>query len=40
MVTTMFYNFLAPDGGHPTREENSTEKKIPECKVLFSKAFQ
>ena len=23
----MFYHFLAPEGGHPTLEENSTEKK-------------
>ena len=23
----MFYYFLAPEGGHPTWEENSTEKK-------------
>ena len=22
----MFYHFLAPEGGHPTREDNSTEK--------------
>ena len=22
----MFYLFLAPEGGHPTREDNSTEK--------------
>ena len=32
MVTTMFYHFLAPEGGHPTREE-----KIQKYKVLFSK---
>ena len=38
-VTTMFYHFLAPEGGHPTWEENSTEK-IAECKVLFSKPHQ
>ena len=25
-VITMFYHFLAPEGGHPTWEENSTEK--------------
>ena len=23
----MFYHFLAPEGGHPTCEENSIEKK-------------
>ena len=32
----MFYHVLAPEGGHPKWEENSTEK-MPECKVFFSK---
>ena len=27
MVTTMFYHFLAPEGGHPTWEEIFIEKK-------------
>ena len=35
MVTTMFYHFLAPEGWHPTLEENVIEKKLPKCKVLF-----
>ena len=26
MVTTMFYHFLAPEGGHPTWEEIFIEK--------------
>ena len=34
LVTAMVYHFLAPEGGHPTREKNLIEK-IPECKVLF-----
>ena len=28
MVTAMFDNFLAPEGGHPTREGNFIEKYI------------
>ena len=31
----MFYHFLAPEGGHPTREENSTEKKNTKMQVPF-----
>ena len=27
-MTTMFYHFLAPEGGHPTWEENSIEKYL------------
>ena len=30
LVTAMFYHFLAPEGGHPTREEHFIEK-IPDC---------
>ena len=28
MVTAIFYHFLAPEGGHPTREGNFFEKYI------------
>ena len=31
----MFYNFLVPEGGHPTWEENCFENKISKYKVLF-----
>ena len=34
-MNTMFYLFLATEGGHPTREENFIGKKIPKCKVFF-----
>ena len=30
----MFHNWFAPEGGHPTWEENLIEK-ISKCKVLF-----
>ena len=30
----MFYHFLAPEGGHPTLEEDFIEK-IPKCKVIY-----
>ena len=33
-MTYVFYHFLAPEGGHPTLEENFIEK-IPNCKVPF-----
>ena len=31
----MFYNFLAHEGGHPTWEENSTEKKYQNARSFF-----
>ena len=31
----MFYYFLAPEGGHPTLEENSTEKKYLNARSFF-----
>ena len=31
----MFYHFLAPEGGHPTWEENSTEKKYQNARSFF-----
>ena len=37
MVTTMFYYFLTPEGGHPTWEEIFIEKNI-KMQGLFFKA--
>ena len=34
-VTAMFYHFLAPEDGHHTCEENSTEKKIQNARSFF-----
>ena len=31
----MFCHFLAPEGGHPTWEENSTEKKYQNARSFF-----
>ena len=31
----MFYHFLASEGGHPTWEENSTEKKNQNARSFF-----
>ena len=35
MVTTMFYHCLAPEGGHPTWEENFIEKKYQNASPFF-----
>ena len=35
MVTTMFYHFLAPEGGHPTLEEIFIEKKSQIARSFF-----
>ena len=36
MVTTMFNHILAPEGGHPTWEENFLEKKNTAIQGPFS----
>ena len=36
LVTAMFHHFLAPEGGHPTWEENFFEKNI-KIQGLFNK---
>ena len=35
MVTTMFYYFLTPEGGHPTWEEIFIEKKHQNARSFF-----
>ena len=40
MLTTMFYHFLAPEGGHPTWEEIFIEKKYQNARFFFSKPHQ
>ena len=35
MVTTMFYYFLVPEGGHPTWEEIFIEKKYQNARSFF-----
>ena len=35
MVTTLFYHLLAPEGGHPTWEENFIEKKTQNARFFF-----
>ena len=35
LVTCMFYHFLAPEGGHPTWEENFVEKKYQTVRSLL-----
>ena len=40
MVTAMFYHILAPEGGHPTREENFIEKNTKMQGLFFSKLHQ
>ena len=34
-VTTMFYHFLVPEGGQPTWEEHSIEKKYQYARSFF-----